>query len=231
MKKGKYAKRTPVVKTLAVAMVLVTLIGCAIGGTLAWLTDETQQVVNTFTVGNIKIKLDETNVDDKVTGVIRDSENSYKMIPGHVIDKDPVATVLADSEDCWLFVKISESENLDDYIAYAIADGWEEVEITSVSEIVIARKVMKKTTNQAFHILRDGRFTDSMDPDVENDSVTVEWANDQVGVKPSVTEQMMEALTEETYPTLTFTAYASQLYKTNGVEFTADAAWAIVSRN
>ena len=45
MKKGKYAKRTPFVKTLAVAMVLVTLIGCAIGGTLAWLTDETQQVV------------------------------------------------------------------------------------------------------------------------------------------------------------------------------------------
>ncbi len=35
----------------------------------------------------------------------------------------------------------------------------------------------------------------------------------------------MENLTDDTYPTLTFTAYASQLYKSADVEFTAAEAW------
>ena len=45
---------------------------CAIGGTLAWLTDKTDPVVNTFTVGNVDITLAET------TG------QEYKMVPGCV---------------------------------------------------------------------------------------------------------------------------------------------------
>lgn len=221
MKKGKYAKRTPFVKTLAVAMVLVTLIGCAIGGTLAWLTDETQQVVNTFTVSDIDIKLEEKTKD-------------YKMIPGHTIPKDPKVTVIDGSEDCWLFVKISESKHLDEYIAYAIADGWTVLQLKNLpGETVIYRKVLKTDTVKEFGILGAGSYTDEMGTaDVESDDVTVQWTADNVGVKPSVTEQMMEAISgDKVKPTLTFAAYASQLYKTNGVEFTADEAWAIVSGN
>lgn len=224
MKKGKYAKRTPFVKTLAVAMVLVTLIGCAIGGTLAWLTDETEKVVNTFTVSDIDIKLEETTTD-------------YKMIPGHTILKDPKVTVNNGSEDCWLFVKISESKHLDEYIAYAIAEeaeGWTVLQPENLlGETVICRKVLKTDTKKVFGILGAGSYTDEMGTaDVEGDDVTVQWDADNVGVKPSVTEQMMEAISgDKVKPTLTFAAYASQLYKTNGVEFTADEAWAIVSGN
>lgn len=36
----------------------------------------------------------------------------------------------------------------------------------------------------------------------------------------------MEGLNTANYPTLTITAYASQLYKSAGVEFTAAEAWA-----
>lgn len=54
-------------------------------------------------------------------------------------------------------------------------------------------------------------------------------ADDRVAVKDSVTKEQMEALTAESYPTLTFTAYAVQLYKTNGTSFTAAEAWNLVS--
>lgn len=221
MKKGKYAKRTPFVKTLAVAMVLVTLIGCAIGGTLAWLTDETQEVVNTFTVGNIKIKLDETNVDDKVTGVIRDTENSYKMIPGWTITKDPVATVLAGSEDCYLFVKVTESTNakFSDYMTYEIAKGWKKVPKVDAdgNEVMADGKT----------VYEDGVYYREVTTSTKNQPFDVIEGN-TVNVLSTVTEEMMEALTADTYPKLNVTAYAVQLYKNNTEKFGAAAAWAEV---
>lgn len=219
MKKGKYAKKkTSFVKTLAVAMVLVTLIGCAIGGTLAWLTAETQQVVNTFTVGNIKIKLDETNTDGGEGAPERDTENSYKMIPGWTITKDPVATVLANSEDCYLFVELVEDKGVvtyknaagqdvttkwSDFLTYAIADGWTLVEGETN---VYYREVTTSTSNQSFNVIKDNK----------------------VNVLTTVTEEMMETLTEATYPKLNVTAYAVQLYKNNTEKFGAAAAWAEV---
>ena len=50
-------------KTIALLMVVVMLFGVTVGGTIAWLTASTSKVENTFTVGNINIQLDETNVD------------------------------------------------------------------------------------------------------------------------------------------------------------------------
>ena len=101
-------------KKAIVAVVALALVLCfAIGGTLAWLVDKSDAVVNTFTYGDINIDLSET------TG------NEYKMIPGNDITKDPKVTVEKDSEACWLFVKIEKSANYADYLAdYTIADGW-----------------------------------------------------------------------------------------------------------
>ena len=82
-----------------------------VGGTLAWLTDQTDEVKNTFTVGDINIGLTETTAD-------------YKMVPGNTIAKDPTVTVKANSEACWLFVQVTESTDLKDFITYAIAEGW-----------------------------------------------------------------------------------------------------------
>ena len=85
---------------LVVAMLAVTLlIGCAIGGTVAWLTAKTDPVVNTFTYGDINIELTETKPENK----------QAKIIPGVNIEKDPKVTVKANSEACWLFVKVEEA--------------------------------------------------------------------------------------------------------------------------
>ncbi|MBR2222859.1 MAG: hypothetical protein IJ973_00895, partial [Christensenellaceae bacterium] len=59
----------------------------------------------------------------------------------------------------------------------------------------------------------------------------VAWENDEVGVKPSVKKTMMDSLTEDTMPKLTFTAYSVQRFETNGEEFTAAEAWALAQNN
>ena len=53
---------------------------------------------------------------------------------------------------------------------------------------------------------------------------------DEVTVKGEVTKAMMDALTEDTRPALTVTAYASQLYKDAGTRFIPAEAWANVQQ-
>ena len=92
--------------TLCAALLLVTMTA---GITVAYLTSTTGVVTNTFTVGNVKITLDEAPVDGngkKTTGD-RVKANTYKLLPGHEYDKDPTVHVDATSEEAWLFVKIT----------------------------------------------------------------------------------------------------------------------------
>lgn len=174
-------------KTLALVLALTLLVAGVVGGTLAWLTDQTAEVKNTFTVGDINIGLTETTAD-------------YKMIPGNTIAKDPTVTVKANSEACWLFVKVTKSENLDTFITYAIAEGW-----TALPGVdgVYYREVPASAADQTFSVL----------------------AGDAVTVKSDVTRTMLETAKTDA-PTLTFKAYAIQ----KDHFATADAAWAEVSK-
>lgn len=70
---------------ILLCMTLVAL--AAIGATFAYLTDS-KTVNNTFTMGNVAIKLDETNVNDP-TGA-RVTSNAYNVYPGAVVTKDPI---------------------------------------------------------------------------------------------------------------------------------------------
>ena len=186
-------------KGLAMVLALVLLAVCAVSGTLAWLTAKSDEVTNTFTASDIEVKLDETK-GTTVTG-----GKEFKMIPGYTISKDPKATVLAGSEECYLFVKLDKSTNFDTYLEYFIADGW--TKLDDVADTVYYR-VVDGTTNQigkAYSVLK----------------------GDQVTVKDSVTKEQMNALDAAgaEKPTLTITAYASQLYKSAGEKFTAAEAW------
>lgn len=100
---------------LVICLVLVTAL-VSVGGTIAWLTDSTEKVENTFTVGNIDIELDESDDLD------------LKMVPGTVITKDPYVTVKGGSEACWVFVKVEEHNNLDYFITYTIDSTWTQLE-------------------------------------------------------------------------------------------------------
>lgn len=174
-------------KTLALVLALTLLVAGVVGGTLAWLTDRTAEVKNTFTVGDINIGLTETTTD-------------YKMVPGNTIAKDPTVTVKAISEACWLFVKVTKSENLDTFITYAIAEGW-----TALPGVdgVYYREVPASAADQTFSVLADNAVT----------------------VNSDVTKEMLTAK-DFANPTLTFKAYAVQKAHFD----TPAAAWAEVSK-
>lgn len=92
-------------KKIVALCLCVALAVVAIGGaTLAYFTD-TDEAKNTFTVGNVEIKLDETNVDNPQGDRVQ--ENSYKLIPGVSYVKDPTITVLEGSEDCYVRMKVT----------------------------------------------------------------------------------------------------------------------------
>lgn len=153
--------------------VMFVVLAASIGGTVAWLTDKTTPVTNTFTASDIDIDLTET------TG------NNYKMVPGNTITKDPKVTVNANSEACWLFVKVEKSTNYDSFMTYEMADGWT---LVPGETNVYYRTVGATAEATDFAVIKDN----------------------QVTVRNSVTKADMNALTAETYPKLTFTAYAVQ---------------------
>jgi len=172
MRKGKTAK-------MAALLVACVLVCCSvIGGTIAWLIDTPAAVVNTFTYGDINITLAESPTPD---GDENPNTNTYKMIPGRVITKDPVVTALAGSEKMWLFVELKKSEGFDDFMTFEIADGW-----TFLKEGVYYREVEAVDTDTKYGVLKDN----------------------EVKVSEDVTKDKLYQLTA--YPTLTVTAYAIQ---------------------
>lgn len=93
--------------TMVAALLLVVM---SVAGTLAYLVSTSEQVTNTFSVGDVKIDLDETDVDlyGKPDGTAPVKANDYKLLPGHEYTKDPTIHIEMGSEECYLFVKIDD---------------------------------------------------------------------------------------------------------------------------
>lgn len=191
-------------KTLLMALAVTLATSGVASGTLAWLIDRTPELTNTFTYGDINITLDETdtNLDDDDDP----NTNEYNMTPGATINKDPKVTVLAGSEDSWVFVKLEESENFDEFMTYEIAEGW-----TALPgyDGVYYREVAASEENQVFPVLKD----------------------DQVNVKLDVTKQMLNELDTNgaaAYPQLIISSYAIQ--RDEAITELADpvSAWELV---
>ena len=193
-------------KSLALVLALAMIVVCVVGGTLAWLIATTPEVKNTFTYGDINIKLEETGTTAAADG---SATKEFKMIPGYTIAKDPKVTVLADSEKCYLFVKVAESDNFDTFMPYEMAAGWTQGDGTNIPSNVYYREVAASTDNQEFGVLK----------------------NDQVTVNDTVTKADMDGLKANvaTQPALTFTAYACQYNNSNDTNFGPAQAWAKVN--
>ena len=168
-------------KLTLISIILLCAACVAVGTTVALLTSHAQPVENTFTVGNIKLSLVET------TG------ESYQMIPGKTIEKNPHVKVLGGSEDCWLFIKVEKTEYFDDYLAYGIDSGWTHLDGYSG---VYFRSVTSSEMDTEFQILRD----------------------DVITVRDTLTEEKMSGITVN--PKISFKAYAIQSYS---VESAGDA--------
>lgn len=193
MKHAANRRRGVSTRAFVALLALVLVIGCVAGGTVAWLVAKTDPVVNTFTYGDIKIELAET------TGP------NYKIVPGVDISKDPKVTVNANSEACWLFVKVEKTGTfVDGKVTYAIADDW--TKLTGVDSVdnVYYREVGAVTADTSYYVLKG----------------STEYPNGVVTVSENLTKDEIKNITSK--PTLTFTAYAVQ--KEGSAD--AAAAWA-----
>ncbi|MGN1112986.1 MAG: hypothetical protein ACI4RP_07255 [Acutalibacteraceae bacterium] len=89
--------------------------------TIAWLTMQTGEVTNTFTVGDVDIELQEHEIDNNTHGLsdtlltrgafVEGGDNNnlanyYFYVPGLTMKKDPAVVVKPGSAACWLFIKI-----------------------------------------------------------------------------------------------------------------------------
>lgn len=176
-------------KVIALVLACVICVGLGIGGTLAWLSDKTNDIVNTFTIGDINIDLHET------TGT------AYKFVPGDQLAKDPKVTVKANSEACYLFIHVTDANNAieDDannnkIIAWAVANDWTPVQ---GHDGFWYKKVDATTTDKTFTVLTDDIKTDGKDGSVK--------------VSTAVTKDMVKTINESgKNPTITVTAAAVQ---------------------
>ena len=91
-------------KALLLTLCAVLLVAASVLGTMAYLTS-TDTVTNTFTVGKVEIKLDETDVTNPTGSRVQ--ANSYKLMPGTTYTKDPTVTVKAGSEESYVRMKVT----------------------------------------------------------------------------------------------------------------------------
>lgn len=220
-------------RTIALLMATVMLLGVTVGGTIAWLTAEADEVVNTFTVGDIEIILDESDIDDN-SPEERDNANEYKMIPGNTYVKDPMVTVVAGSEECYIFIEIIEERNTridleGKIIQYSInTEDWKKITTETNREVYYY-----KTTVNALEATNNIMVgTDSANGD--NTGSTILVVNEDgtnITINPNLTQDMIHELdgvvNREEYadedeadaaaaaelaarPKLTFMAYAVQ---------------------
>ena len=110
------------------ALSSAVLATCIVAPTLAWLSSKSEEVVNTFDGGEIRVKMDEAKVDGdgkKLSDEPRVTENTYKFVAGSELDKDPTPTVLKGSISAYVFVNLKNDNP--DVFSVDIQNKWAKV--------------------------------------------------------------------------------------------------------
>lgn len=205
----KISRRNRRIRNLLLVISMMMVVAMAsVGVTVAWLTDSTDAVVNTFTAGDINITLQEHSYNPQsntlnMTSAVVTQNSNYKIVPGLNLPKDPYITVKANSEACWLFVEITQSANwlpemtwdVDNTVQYGAETAWAKVD---GEDNVYYIKVNATNVDTSFNVLKDKQ-------------IVVDGAG--------LTKAELDALTAS--PTLTFRAYACQQEQVT----TLAAAW------
>jgi len=124
-----------------------------------------------------------------------DSNTEFVIVPGKIIAKDTKVTVKANSEACYIFVKLEKSDDFDTYLEYEIASEW--IELSENTNIYYC-EVPKITTDTDYNVFN----------------------NNQIIVKQDIAKESYELFNQDKL-TLKFTAYAVQ--KTSEITNASDA--------
>ena len=159
-------------KKLLVSVITVALLcSCYVGATYSWLIAKSEPITSTFTAGNINISIKEQ------------TSRNQRMLPGAVLKERPEVIVRANSEDCWLFIRIETAHDFDTFLSYVVDEEWTPLDNY---DGVYWRKASFSTVDQSFDVLK----------------------NNEVFVKNTPTKEDYDKITE--VPTLHLTAYAVQ---------------------
>ena len=205
-------------KALLVVACALLLVAASVFGTMAYLTSQ-DTVTNTFTVGKVAIKLDEAkaNTDGTlVAGADRVKANSYKLLPGHTYNKDPMVTVLNGSEASYIkmTVTFSKASALDAIFAPTGAD------LTSIfNGYDSANWIAKGNTKDATADTRTYEFWYKETVGAPTTDVALDALFDSIMVPGEITGKQLETIKDMT---ITVNAYAIQA---DGFA-NAEAAWA-----
>lgn len=205
-------------KALLLTLCAVLLVAASVMGTMAYLTS-TDKVENTFTVGNVKITLDEAKVNTDgtpVTPAERVKANEYKLLPGHTYTKDPMVTVLNGSEASYIkmTVTFSKASALDAIFAptgaglISIFNGYDS-----------ANWIYKDNTKDANADTRTYEFWYKETVGAPTADVALDALFDSITVPGTITNEQLATIEGMT---ITVNAYAIQA---DGFA-NADAAWA-----
>lgn len=205
-------------KALLLTLCAVLLVAASVLGTMAYLTS-TDEVTNTFTVGQVKIKLDEAKANPDgslVANADRVKANEYKLLPGHTYNKDPMVTVLSGSESSYvkMTVTFSKANELDAIFAPGGAD------LTSIFNGYAAAKwIAKGNTKDATANTRTYEFWYKETVGAPTADVALDALFDSITVPGTITNEQLATIEGMT---ITVNAYAIQA---DGFA-NAEAAWA-----
>ncbi len=137
------------------AIVAAALLLCVtVGGTMAYLFATTEEVVNTFTPGNVgvdSLKLWETEDGEET------KTRDYMIVPGVTDDKDPKVKV-ATNIPAYLFIQFTEPTNTMDGLNGKILDytstltednGWTQLQENG-QDLNVWYRIVDNTTYEAF---------------------------------------------------------------------------------
>lgn len=205
-------------KAMLMTLCAIILVVATVFGTMAYLTS-TDEVENTFTVGNVKITLDEAKVNTNgspVEGADRVKANEYKLMPGHTYNKDPMVTLLAGSETSYvkMTVTVNKANELDAIFAPSGAD------LTSIfNGYDSATWIAKGDTKDATANTRTYEFWYKAAVGAPTADVALDALFDSITVPSTITKEQLDTIKGMT---ITVNAYAIQA---DGFE-NADEAWA-----
>jgi predicted ribosomally synthesized peptide with SipW-like signal peptide len=130
-----FAGRSKGFKVMSLVLAFVLVVGASVAGTLAWLTAQTETVTNTFTSAELfsdngsftlwEHKAVDTDGDGVYTpdNSIEVKSNSYSILPGVNIPKDPTVDVVGLEEHAYLYIKVTST--LPEGLTYSIySENW-----------------------------------------------------------------------------------------------------------
>ena len=205
-------------KALLLTLCAVLLVAASVLGTMAYLTDK-ETVTNTFTVGKVKIELDEAKVDENgtpVEGAARVKANEYKLMPGHTYTKDPTVTVKAGSEKSYIKMTVTFSKAKELDAIFAKEGG---AKLTSIFTGYDSANWIAKGNTEGTDNTRTYEFWYKEAVDASKEEVKLDALFDSITVPVTITKEQLAKIEDMT---ITVNAYAIQA---DGFE-DADAAWA-----